>query len=774
MTEVKDTTSYGSVEALPDLLDALIVGGGPAGTAAAFRCRELGLSALVIDYDDLMKRIRDYSKDKLILPSFGGGDQQRFPAGADLVEGLRFAPIDKDEICLRWKALYRQHEVPASIGIELLGVEPRDEGVLEVLTFDHRTLENRSFFARHLVIAIGRGVPRRFDIPGNLDGIAYRLKDAQLYVGAPSCVVGGGTSAAEAVIAISNAKIAAGDKSAVCWSYRGDKLPRVSKALAEVFFEAYIGNGNIQYYPHSEPVAIVTAEDRREYLAIRVDRRCIDGRPNETTHLEFHKERCIACIGEDLPAQLLASMGISMIVGGPKAKKRITVNRYLESAQPNVYLIGDLLSQVYLEAEDFAGDPAGFKEVKHRGNVKSSLRDGVLVAQIIAQRIAGRSDVDTNVAEFEEEENRAIVVVPAAVGSDGPPAASVEPERTTSNADAVLVRILPGGIEAEEFPLTLRGVTTIGRTDCDISFPHDTHLDTPHASIVHTDDGYLLRDDGSQTGVFLRLPVASNYAVENGDLVRVGRQFLRFTVEGDRASFVQYDDQGREVGHHDIPAKTIVLGRQAPDVTLDEKDRTLSRRQLAVSFDDGKLRIKDLKSVNGSYLRVRSARSIQHGQQFRIGQQVLALCRSDQVLDLPTEPPAPPVAATAAQTRAGLEPRGTKTGPDGSVAETPAPAAEPGALQATFQPAGVTVPVQPGQTLCEAAEAAGVKITAECHSGICGSDPIRVLAGSENFEPFEDQESETLDDICELRAGECRLACMVRIKGPVEVEIVDV
>ena len=54
---------------LPDVLDVLIVGGGPAGTAAAFRAKELGLSALVIDFDDLLKRIRDYAKDKLILTS---------------------------------------------------------------------------------------------------------------------------------------------------------------------------------------------------------------------------------------------------------------------------------------------------------------------------------------------------------------------------------------------------------------------------------------------------------------------------------------------------------------------------------------------------------------------------------------------------------------------------------------------------------------------------------------------------------------------------------
>ena len=51
---------------LPEVLDVLIVGGGPFGTAAAFRAKELGLAALVIDHDDLMRRIRDYAKDKHI------------------------------------------------------------------------------------------------------------------------------------------------------------------------------------------------------------------------------------------------------------------------------------------------------------------------------------------------------------------------------------------------------------------------------------------------------------------------------------------------------------------------------------------------------------------------------------------------------------------------------------------------------------------------------------------------------------------------------------
>ena len=103
---------------LPEILDMLIIGGGPAGTAAAFHAKELGLSALVIDYDDLMKRIRDYPKDKLILPDFGGGDQMKFPKGGKLISLLHFSPIDKDDMCVTWKQFYRENNIPVQVGIE--------------------------------------------------------------------------------------------------------------------------------------------------------------------------------------------------------------------------------------------------------------------------------------------------------------------------------------------------------------------------------------------------------------------------------------------------------------------------------------------------------------------------------------------------------------------------------------------------------------------------------------------------------------------------------
>ncbi len=758
-----------------EVLDVLIAGGGPGGTAVAFHARELGLTALVIEYDDLMKRIRDYSKDKMILPSFGGGDRMKFPLGGDLVSSLRFAPIDKDDMCSSWKGLYGKHGVAIEIGVELTGLECASDGAYTVHCWDHGAHAERRFRARNVVVAIGRGVPRRFDIPGSTDGIAFRLDDPDHYLGAPVCVLGGGTSAAEAVIALAQAKVAADDNTAVYWSYRGDRMPRVSKALAEVFFEAYVGCGNIRYYPRSEPVAVVTGDDRKEYLSVRFDRQVMEGRPAETAHLEFPKERCIACIGEDIPEKLLAALGIRMALGGPRNKKRMVVNRFLETERANVFLIGDILSQAYFETANFKGDPAGFREVKHRGNIKSALRDGVFVAKVIHQRAVGRPDAEVIVEDAEDLVGEGTVL--PAPGRSGPqveraePIAAVEramappasrgPDPSSQEAAGYLIRVLPGGIEEREHAIGHHDVVAIGRTEGDLIFSDDTLLSRRHASVSHTEEGFFLRDDGSAGGVFLSVPSNRKIALRSGDLLCVGRQFLLVGGEGAERSLTHYDAEGQEVRRHQLEPRAMIAGRRAPDIQLDPEDRTLSRRQLAFSLVDGEVMVKDLKTVNGSFLRVRSAVELVHDDRFRAGQQTFVFSKHrDAVLDVgqgssvleipqPTAPSVPaPASATATQDIAGDGP------------------------SVTFAGLGQAFPAQVGQTICEVAEANGVALNAECHAGICGSDPVRILSGRENLSGGpDDEESDTLEELCGVEPGPCRLACKARIKGPVTVEI---
>ncbi len=803
---------------LPDVLDIIIVGGGPAGTAAAFRARELGLSALVVDYDDLMKRIRDYAKDKLILPHFGGGDQMQFPRGGELLDALCFDPIDKDDMCALWKGYYRSFNIPAKIGIELTGIEHLPDGTIQVQTWNHRSRSEELFLTRHLVLAIGRGVPRRFNIPGNTDGITYRLDDAGNYVGGPVCIIGGGTSAAEAVIAISSAKVAANDDCPVYWSYRGDKMPKVSKALSDVFFDAYVGNGNIRYFPRSEPVAIVTGPDRNEYLSIRVDRRLIEGRSIETTHLEFPKTSCIACIGEDIPESFLNSMGIHMTTGGPKNKKRMVVTPLLETQQPNVYLIGDILSQVYFEVEDHEAGYDEIKEIRHRGNVKSALRDGVFIAEVVKQKLEGQAEIRVQL-DFQEktpppepgESFSADTVVTSFVSS---PDSSVirnpdEPvENELADLGPRLIRLTASDVEEDEVPLQPEGRTLIGQGEGHILLPEDSSVVQRHAFIDVQFGNYVLHDDGSPYGVFLRLAPGELRKIPAGTLLQLGRQFLMFTQEESGYQMTQYDQSGKVVKRHPLSEGTIVAGRDAPDIVLDSSDMILSRRHLIISVKNGELFVKDPGSLNKTYMRVKSPTTLKHDDVFRIGPHIFRLSleaelpkdsttyrippskigpsmkatserkpASDETVAVPPPAPAPSVPKAPAPSIRYAPPSTRDTGAPSGTPSAAEPASN-GAPSIQFAGVDGTFSLAPSESVLEAARSNDVPLKYECQAGSCGYDPIRIVSGSEYLNEVDDESEEwTLEEICHLEPGnekgKCRLACMTKVTGPVVVEIVN-
>jgi len=723
---------------LPPLLDVLIVGGGPFGTAAAFRARELHLKALVIDHDDLMKRIRDYGKDKMILPDFGGGDRMEFPKAGPLIEALQFAPIDKDEMCARWKGLYRRHAVPAQIGVELTALEAKD-GHWRAIAWNHNLKAEQIIEAKHVVLAFGRGVPRRFDIPGDVSGLAFGLTDPLRYLGEPACVVGGGTSAGEAVIAISNAKAQANDPSPVYWSYRGDKMPKVSKALADVFFDAFMGNGNVRYLPGSEPVAIVDVAGHPA-LSLRTSRIAQPSRPTETTQLEFHKAFCIACIGEDVPEALLARLGVPLIPAGESNKPRPVVTPLLETRQPNVYLAGDVLSPAYFQTADFTIDSSQFTEIKRRGNIKAAMRDGVLVAEVIAQKLAGKQQIDVKL-----------------VFTERPPDAAHQEQK--KRATGSLVTILPSGVEAQEYSLKPDGPTTIGRTGADISFPDDGSLSDVQAKIVGDNGRYVIRDPVTPGAVLVQPKPDRPLPVLKGDVVRAGRQWLVMTGTNDQPAVAHHDDGGKRLATYPIREGATVVGRQSPDVTIASSDGMLSRRHLAFVRSGPDVSVKDLGSANGTQLCIAIPLQLKDGDRLIFGQQVMQF--HDEVV---TRQPPREVSLVTGYIK---KPEDVKRPVQQPGVKAPAPQ-QPGAPTVKLDGCEFVCPA--GETICDAAVKAGIKMDADCHQGVCGMDPIKIVGGAEHLNPISRKERSTLEDLCDLEPGKYRLACVTRITGPVVIE----
>ena len=316
------------------------------------------------------------------------------------------------------------------------------------------------------------------------------------------------------------------------------------------------------------------------------------------------------------------------MTGGPQNKKRIIVSPLLETRQSNVYLAGDVLSPAYFETASFDSDPAGFPEVKRRGNVKAAMRDGVFLAEVIAQKLAGKSEIRVDLkfadaparpaAAAEAEVIPAVAAAPAAA----PSAPAVVPP-AAPKGDHLLVSILPTGVEANEFSLRPSGATSIGRAGADIVFPDDAALSDRHAIVDAGPDGYRVRPEGGARGLYL-LPATDRVVpLEPGMLIHAGRQWF---VAGDRhdpVSLIHYEATGQSAKRFALKEGPTMVGRESPDLTVAPTDGALSRRHFVVIRKGDSLALKDLGSANGTLVQIDRPVTLVHGDCLVLGQQKL-------------------------------------------------------------------------------------------------------------------------------------------------------
>lgn len=91
-------------------------------------------------------------------------------------------------------------------------------------------------------------------------------------------------------------------------------------------------------------------------------------------------------------------------------------------------------------------------------------------------------------------------------------------------------------------------------------------------------------------------------------------------------------------------------------------------------------------------------------------------------------------------------------------------------ITVTAMPSKRTFSVKPGESLLEILERNDLPIEAGCRMGMCGADPVTIIAGQENLTPPKENECETL-----ARLGldkNCRMACSARVVGNVTLSLV--
>lgn len=86
--------------------------------------------------------------------------------------------------------------------------------------------------------------------------------------------------------------------------------------------------------------------------------------------------------------------------------------------------------------------------------------------------------------------------------------------------------VMEGGQPGEIYQLS--DDTVIGRSNGDITFPHDGFMSGRHARIVQRGASFVLTDEGSRNGTFVK--IKGEVELKPGDMVLVGKQLFRFEV----------------------------------------------------------------------------------------------------------------------------------------------------------------------------------------------------------------------------------------------------
>ncbi len=202
--------------------------------------------------------------------------------------------------------------------------------------------------------------------------------------------------------------------------------------------------------------------------------------------------------------------------------------------------------------------------------------------------------------------------------------------------------LIRGDSDVEGLSYVLQGTEHVaGRAEGQILFPDDPLLSPRHANFVYQGDKLLVRDEGSVNGIYLR--VRGEAPLEFGDTFLCGEQVFKLEApppddagpDSDQTYFyssprrtcpfrlVQVLRGGISCGVFPARSKVMTIGREDCDVSFPG-DVYMSGTHAKVEMGGkGSFTLADTGSRNGTYLRIRQAQVLQHGDYVFLGKQLL-------------------------------------------------------------------------------------------------------------------------------------------------------
>lgn len=219
----------------PKLLDVLIIGAGPAGISASLRAIENKLRYLTIERDQIGGTVSKYPRQKLVMTS---------PVQFPLQGKFNKTELSKEDLLAFWNKVLQRADFRVKTGENVENISRDPEGIFTVTT------NAGQYHALAVLLAIGRnGTPKKLGVKGEeLPKVMYRLIEADHYVNKKILIVGGGDSAVEAAMGLSEQP---GNQ--ITLSYRRDSFSRIKERNSQRI-QDYIRRGKVRALFNSNPI----------------------------------------------------------------------------------------------------------------------------------------------------------------------------------------------------------------------------------------------------------------------------------------------------------------------------------------------------------------------------------------------------------------------------------------------------------------------------------------------------------------------------------------
>jgi pSer/pThr/pTyr-binding forkhead associated (FHA) protein len=187
--------------------------------------------------------------------------------------------------------------------------------------------------------------------------------------------------------------------------------------------------------------------------------------------------------------------------------------------------------------------------------------------------------------------------------------------------------------------------TSLGRSDCDLTYPEDALLSSRHAVLLVREGKLYLQDLDSKNGTFVRQRQDSE--LSPGDVFLLGRELFRFTTQSLEdaqgqaaaqrtlawvgppklqrgpvtAKLEHIELSGEVVEEFKLDKPETTLGRTTGDLVFKD-DPYMSGTHARVVAQPGRFILQDLRSRNGVYRRIQKQVELQDGDEFFTGEQL--------------------------------------------------------------------------------------------------------------------------------------------------------